>query len=164
MNCRRVVCLLCAQSGLCCFYTVHSLLKFADRSKQLVDCWRGNGIATVVVVAVVGCRGAASRSVSDLVIGWARMGFDSANHQQHKQHRHCNTCCVRVHAKPPYSSSCYSGFSRQDCLQNRTECLYERPASLQCTRHRVISPITDIVHKILTSRKICATARYGELC
>ena len=33
-----------------------------------------------------------------------------------------------------------------------------------CTRHRVISPITDKINEILTSRKICATARYGELC
>ena len=92
------------------------------------------------------------------------MGFNTADHQQHKQCRHCNTCCVRVHTKPPYSSSCYSGFSRQDFLQNGTECPYERPVALQCTRHRVISPITDKINEILTSRKICTTARYGKLC
>ena len=49
-------------------------------------------------------------------------------------------------------------------MQNGRECPYERPVALQCTRPRVISPITDKINEILTSRKICATARYGELC
>ena len=49
-------------------------------------------------------------------------------------------------------------------MQNGRECPCERPVALQCTRHRVISPVTDKINEILTSRKICATARYGELC
>ena len=119
--------LFCRQSGLCCFYTVHSLRKFANRSKQLVDCWKGKDVATVVVVPslaeeVLSLFGFAI--FSSVGPGWGSTPPISKNT---KQCRHCNTCCVRVHTNT--SSHEPLLLFVKIFLQNETECPYERPVA-----------------------------------
>lgn len=128
------MCLLCVQRGLSCLYAVHRLYKLVDFGEKLIDCRGRHGVATVVVVAMVSCRGVVSLfSVCALVIGWTRVGFDE---RQLVAARTMSTVQYLLQdTKPPDSCSCFSGLSRQNILENGAECPYYHPVVLQCARH-----------------------------